>query len=493
MAAKDKVILRHVTLALAVDKTGTAGSTTLTAAAAAGAGTLTVAAITNFAIGDWIRVGSGETLEFLQVHTVTAPVGSTITLNTNKRKAHVIGEAVVEQTPLDLGSVSQQQGVVIGYRGASENVFVADARLPHAVLNGFVDADCTFLFPNLSLYSLAAAVGALQAVIVGSGTAASPTQLASNGTDFGVAANATLIVVGKLFDGTDLTAYLFGVDADYTGITLPLSRGKFTGLPARFVAAGGGAFDTSVPALAADVTNKPTKGKVFDALVQAGIFIDTVTTPGNSTVASGGGAGVSNVVLASGTNFVAGDWVRFGTGDLMEIWQLETVVTNTLTIRGKFFRSQAVGTVAREQTLTLFPGVDEDGATLALGGSVDVMRSALSRTSIGLRAGSVEATITIPVIETTLANLAYSLGVPQSAISGGRLLTDGSNIGTATDLNGLYLRGTLLDATSWAVIASGTSLDLSQATELTVNNAGKPNTVLVAGKPAGLLAILNYV
>jgi hypothetical protein len=489
MAAKDKVILRGAGLYLARDKTGTFGNTALTAAAAAGAGTLTVTAITNFGTSDWIRVGSGETAELIQVHTSTAPTGSTITLNTNLRLAHAVGEPVVEVQIYDLGPATDA-GVTVRYRGDSQSANVWDSRLPHAKLKGFVDGEVEFAFPNVSLHSFATAVGALLAKVTGSGTQASPLQFITDGTDFAGAGELTVIVVGKLFDNSDLVAYLYGAGADYTGIRLPLTRGRLAALPAKFIGANG-AFDTTVPAFAADTTNKPTKGKVFDALTEAGVFEDA-GSGGTSTVASGGAADSSTVTVASGTGFAAGDWVRFGTGNTMQIFQLDGVAGAVLTIRGKFLRALAVGDVVREQTLTLFDGVDQDGAELALSGGIERMRSALTRLPIGLRPGNAEATFRIPVIGTTLANLARVLGIPQAAVSGGRLLVSGGNVLTSTEVNGVYLKGTLLDGSSWVALGWGTDIDLSQAVELLVNNTGKPNTLPLTGVPSAGLALLNY-
>jgi len=121
-----------------------------------------------------------------------------------------------------------------------------------------------------------------------------------------------------------------------------------------------------------------------------------------------------------------------------------------------------------------------------------VMRSALTRLPIGLRPGNAEATFRIPIIETTLANLARALGIPQSAVSGGRLLVSGGNILTSAEVNGVYLKGTLLDGTSWVALGWGTDIDISQAMEILVNNTGKPNTVPLTGVPSAGFCLLNY-
>lgn len=490
MAAKDKVFLRGVSIILGRDKTSTPGSTLLTAAAAVGAGTLTVAAITNFGVSEFIRVGAGENQELVQIHTSTAPASTTITLNTNLRLAHAIGEPVVEMQLYDQGPATDA-GATVRFRGDSSSQFVWDQRLPYTKLNGFVSIEAEWTFPTQSLHSWIAATGAAVAKVVGSGTQASPTQYATDGTDFGAVGETVVIIQGVLFDNTNVVFYLFGAGADYTGISLQLSRGRLAGLSAKFLAANA-AIDTVVPAFGADTTNRPTKGKVFDALVEAGVFEDAGSGL-NSTVASGGAAGTSSVTVASGTGAAVGDWVRFSSANLMQIFQLESVAGAVLGIRGQFIRSLAVGDAAREQTLTLFPGVDQDGATLALGGTAEVMNSALSRSSIGLRPGNAEARLTIPIIETSLANFCRALGIPQSAISGGRLLVSGQNMLTSKEVNGLYLRGTCVDATSFVAMAWGTDIDISQAVETLVNNNGKPNTIGLTGVPSAGLALLNYV
>jgi hypothetical protein len=77
---------------------GGGGSTTITAPAVPGASTLTVAAITNFAPGDFIQIGTGTTAEIRKVLTA---VSTTITLDTTVAGGvlyynHAAAQAVVE-------------------------------------------------------------------------------------------------------------------------------------------------------------------------------------------------------------------------------------------------------------------------------------------------------------------------------------------------------------------------------------------------------------
>jgi len=77
---------------------GGGGSTTLTSPATVGSNTLTVAAVTNFAAGDYIQIGTGTTAE---VRKVLTAVSTTITLDSTVAGgvlyyAHASAQAVVE-------------------------------------------------------------------------------------------------------------------------------------------------------------------------------------------------------------------------------------------------------------------------------------------------------------------------------------------------------------------------------------------------------------
>ena len=70
--------------------------TPLTADSTAASGTITVSNIVGVGVGDYLLIGEfgQETAEIVRVHTVTAPSGTTITLNANTTYAHIRGESV---------------------------------------------------------------------------------------------------------------------------------------------------------------------------------------------------------------------------------------------------------------------------------------------------------------------------------------------------------------------------------------------------------------
>lgn len=493
MAAKDNVILRGAGIFFADDKITSPGTTTLTAAAVIGAGTLTVAAITNFAVNDWIRVGTGNGVELVQLHASTAPAGNTITLSalTPIRLPHAIGEAVVEQTIYDAGSALQSDPPKVSWKGDATSLYVHDSRLPHVVLPGYVEMDAEFSFPNVSLYSLMWGVGGLTTLVKGAETASSPRQMITDGTDFAGASNRSLIICGKTFAGADKILVLCGIDADYTGISFKLSRGKETPIKAKFIAAAGGYALDTLPTFNADVSLKPTKAKCFDSLVQASWGSDAALAA--TTVSAGAVAGTSSFTAALGTGLAIGDPIKFGTGNLAEVFRLDTINTGTGvgTIRGIFYRNHN-GDAFKKQTINDFVGVDADGATFGFGGTFEIMKSALSRIAIGARPGQFEANVGIPVIDTALTILALALGIPQSAVSGGSLSINGLNMLTAVDLNFVYLRGVLVDATNFELWGISPSIDPTQPTDMVFNNAGKPNTTELTCKPSAQIQLLNW-
>lgn len=483
MPAKTKVVKQISSVALVRDSTGTFGSTTLNAAATAGAGTISVAAITNFSVGEIIRVGSGEEMELIQVHASTAPAGNTITLATNLVYSHASGETVVEQTAYDLGDITDG-GVSIEFAGESQDIFVATKRLVFAVLNGYVNAQAKFALPGVNLFNFAAATGSLNALITGSGTTASPKQFVSDGSDFAGDTNMSLIITGVLMDGTIIRCELWGVDADYTGIDLSLARGQLSPVPCTFISSAGGILQTAATAMAISVANRPTKGDVFDALTSAGVFTDAAS-PAATTLSSQAASGQSTIALTLATGLAAGDWVRFGSGDTMEIWQLDS----TTTIRGKFYRTQASGTVVKKQDQTAVAGVAPEGVNLKIGGAVEQLRSALKRTSIGARPGQANVAFTVPMIETSLVNIARALGIPQSQIVGGKLPFNGANLATDTTLNGMYCTGTVLSGSVLTALFWGVGIDLSGVAMLW-NNNGPAAITPITVKPSSGFALL---
>src|SRR5687768_10277691 len=96
---------------LLTDKSGTAGSTTLSAAEAAGQTDLSVTAEANFVIGDAIRVGDGEDITTYVLTNVAAGVLSIAA--PGLKKAYAAGTVVREQQVDEYGPIEGTAGARI--------------------------------------------------------------------------------------------------------------------------------------------------------------------------------------------------------------------------------------------------------------------------------------------------------------------------------------------------------------------------------------------
>lgn len=483
MAVKQKVVKQLSKLYLTRDATTTPGSTTLNSAAAKGATALTVAAITNFANGDLIRVGQGEEMEIAVING--APSGNNIPLAYGLTYAHVSGDVVVEQIAYDLGDVSDG-GVSMEWAGQVQDISVSTRRLAFTTLNGFVDASMSASLPSFSLYSLAHATGMLLSRVTGTGVTATPRQIVTDGSDFAGEINMGLIAVGTLMDNTACTIELWGVDMDYTGVEFQLTRGVQAAVALKGVGAGG-VISTAVPTFAATTTLRPAKGDTWDAMTEVGYFADTGT---NNTINGTPAADATSIVLTSAAGFVAGDWIKVGTGDTVEYHWIDSIATNTLTLRTRLLRAQANGTAVRKVTQTAFAGCTPDGVRIRTGGSVSTIRSATKRLSLGVRPGAATVTFGVQLLEISLPMFAYALGIPQADISGGRLPV-GDRVATAT-IEGLYVKGLKQNGLTAQVAVWGCTLDTS-GVQAILNNQGDTPFIPLLAKPASGVQFIEYV
>jgi hypothetical protein len=213
------------------EATATHGDTTLTAAAAAGATSLTVAAIANFADGDYFLIGTNEGMEIAQVSGT--PAGSTINLRSPLALAHANGEVVKEVTRTKLGDVTDDGVDCSPGEGDFNMIPAATKRGPVGYLMGHIAQLVEFGIEHLNLDNLAAALGIPETNITGSGTAAAPHSLNVLPDSFSTAIDAAWYFTGVRKDGMNVEIQLWGVEVDPTGLgALKFARGQVT--PVRF-------------------------------------------------------------------------------------------------------------------------------------------------------------------------------------------------------------------------------------------------------------------
>lgn len=424
-------------------------ATTLNANAAAAATTLTLASATGFGDTDPILVGSEEDAE-LVVQT-GGPSGADVTLLApGLKRAHVTGEAVREATAYDLGSV-------VGVRDAS-SADVADietdtSRNPAGRTLGHLMFQPQFDLQGWAPWHWALLTGTPLARVLGAGSAADPTQIHSDGAEFG--REDTFLVLSELLaDGSFLRHEFDGCSPDYSQLAIAFGQGRQTTLAARFHAANYGHHRTAALACAIDYTQQVKKGAQIEALLEAGLF--TLTGGGLATTLTAPTARDANeFVLADATGVAAGNWYLVEGGGRQQVIWVHSLATLTVTARTRAAYTFPTGSTVRALTQTRFTGLKEGGTQFRTGGSVRPVRFDNARVQAGVRAGSAVFTLDVQPTARTLENLRLRLGLPSGAISGSSLVP--SNLAGTDAPLGWYVTAQRKDTK--AVVFVGSDVD----------------------------------
>lgn len=455
MPTKNKIIKQLNTVLLLRDKAASGLVTTTSGATAAGVSSLPVAGVVNAAVGDAVRVGSGDTLEVGIITNAVSP----LTFADPLTYAHAAGEPVVSQTAYDLGDVSDS-GITITTAGQATYIPVSTRRLNFATLDGYLDMRAEFSLPTASLYNLAFATGTPLSAITGNGATITPFAFNTDGNIFGTELNQSLIAIGTRMDGTTVRIEMWNVDFDYTAYTMRLARGVVASTPFRAIASAGGVITDNASAYAKATTFRPSKGKVFDYLQEVGIFVDETTAPITTTSTGTANAGQPVLTIAAGAP-TAGMWFRVGAvgSDTVEYHRVSSFATLNITFVDNLLRAIPAGTPVVQQKLVPLSGITEQGVTFAIGGSVDMLRSAVARLAVGMKPGDASPVVSLALMDISLSNFAYAMGIPQAAIVGGRLPMN-TNVATSS-IDGFYVRGILQSGEQAWITCWGCEQDVS--------------------------------
>ena len=456
MPTKNKVIKQLNTVLLLRDKAASGLVTTCSGATAAGVSSLPVAGVVNAAAGDAVRVGSGDQMEIGIITNAVSP----LTFADPLTYPHAAGDPVVSQTAYDLGDVSDS-GVTITTAGNATYIPVSTRRLNFATLDGYLEMRAEFSLPTASLYNLLFATGTPLGQLTGNGATITPFSFVTDGTQFATELNQSLIAIGTRMDGTTVRIEMWNVDLDYTAYTMRLSRGVVATTPFRAIASAGGVITDNASAYAKATTFRPTKLKVFDYLQEVGIFVDETTAPISTTISGAGAAAGQPVIPIVAGAPTAGTWFRVGAvgSSEVEYHRVSSVAALNITMVSNILRAQPSGTPFVQQKLVPLSGITEQGVTFSVGGSVDMLHSAVSRLSVGMKPGDASPVVSLALMDISLVNFAYAMGIPQSAIVGGRLPM---NVNVATSsIDGLYIRGILQSGEQSWVVCWGCEQDVS--------------------------------
>lgn len=474
MGALDKTFDTLTGLHLMMDMPSGGGNTTLSALAAKGATSFGLTAATNFAIGDDIRVGSGETLEIVRISNL---VSTTVTPAKPLKFDHASGEAVVEQASISLG-VPEADGVKLNIPAELQDRFSAIQRSAYGTLVGYVDLGISWQFMAVTADVFAYALGLPRSSILGDGTAAiqtgtvGPRLFTTDGLTVGALANTSVIATGTLQDGSYVRAEMYNVSFDPTGLSTTFSRGQPANVPVKLLASSG-AFDfTNAAYTPANVitTFASSNADLFSEITNVAVLTDSGTA---TTLTSGASAGAFSVDVTSASGFTANGWVRIG-----REWHLiHSVVSNTLNFRTQIKDAQANGSAIVFQTVTQVAGLT-GGFTLSYSGTVTQQRSEYSRTTLRSRVSNAAPLFTFKTNALKPELLQLALGIPASAYANNVLPLGGSiasSLRATLLFTGLTQGGKNITMCGWDGAAQvNTELNMTQAAELQATIAYKP-------------------
>lgn len=181
---------------------------------------------TDHAVGEYIRVGSGSSLEVFKIDAIAVDV---ITPETPVLLAHAASEPVEKQDLVDLGDVSED-GVNRETSVERQEFRVSTQAGVYAVLIQNAGARLSWNLVNHSVENVLVSLGIPETLLLGSGTTADPFVAHVNPDDFNTVISESLFFRGTLRDGT--TFEVRGFSADYDpNQTMTYARGNPALLP----------------------------------------------------------------------------------------------------------------------------------------------------------------------------------------------------------------------------------------------------------------------
>jgi hypothetical protein len=188
---------------------------------------ITVAAATNIAVGDWLKLGSADTVEF---HRVGSIVTTQVTLDTRLLRDQAVGVAVVEQTLVPFANI-HPDGVTFTIAGSLDRLREATSVFAIGTRASTARASLGFGILDFIPTALARAAGVDPATIV-SNTFNIDEKIGANLTD-GVYAR------GVTQDGSTTWLVMYGCSQDIGRTALTMATSGQPQVPTSWVPASG--------------------------------------------------------------------------------------------------------------------------------------------------------------------------------------------------------------------------------------------------------------
>lgn len=234
-----------------------------------------------------------------------------------------------------------------------------------------------------------------------------------------------------------------------------------------------------------------TNVEVIKDITVAG-YISDAGGGGNSTLSAATAIGATTAVVVSATGFLAGDLVRIGTGNQLEENIVDSIATNTLTLRSPLVYAHAIGEAAMERQKVVTGEVADSGVKISTTAAVNKLKTATTKGVYLTMYTDADYMVEWQVVNHSLENVATMHGMPEAAITGTgttnsprRLVTTMANLMTVTNIS-TFLIGHRNDGVTQEVQVW--NVDLTPTGDRTyVTGSGVPLTITGAGRAVAQL------
>lgn len=216
------------------------------------------------------------------------------------------------------------------------------------------------------------------------------------------------------------------------------------------------------------MTRKNTNEELWVAVSEVGVLRDGGAGTGTLAVAAANGDGTLTLGTGEGSDYAANDYIRVGSGNLTEVWAVESVATDVVTIRGEIVFPHAIGDAHNEQVKVNLGDISEDGVTRETTSDRQEFRVATQAGIYATLLVSSGLRLSWNLVNHSLENVLASLGIPESVLGGTGTTADPftapvdpDTFDTVTD-ESLYFAGSLEDGTTVEIRGCNAQYDANQ-------------------------------
>lgn len=159
-------------------------------------------------------------------------------------------------------------------------------------------------------------------------------------------------------------------------------------------------------------TRLNTAAELWKQLDEAGIIVDT-PSGASQALASAEAVGSTSLTLDAAGTFAAGDLIRIGSGDELEVNEIELIVTVTITLMTGLAYAQLAGAAVVEQEKRNIGHVAEGGVTMDATEETFEVAAATSAKVLVSRTTGVEQSIAWPGLNWSMRNAAIAVGMDE--------------------------------------------------------------------------------